>query len=113
MVCVTLRSQNFYAAKLSGVPGAPSKSMKPMLGNAASELCRGCEIALPMVCVTWINCALEDKPISPSHSPSYLNRSIYLWMLNVQFVLTGISSLSLQSCLQVTGAVFRECNGYV
>lgn len=34
-------------------------------------------------------------------------------MLNVQSVLTGIASMSLHSCLQVTGAVFIECNGYV
>jgi len=28
-------------------------------------------------------------------------------------VLTGIASISLHSCLQVTGTVFVECNGYV
>lgn len=28
-------------------------------------------------------------------------------------VLTGIASISLRSCLQVTGTVFVECNGYV
>ena len=28
-------------------------------------------------------------------------------------VLTGITSISLHSCLQVTGTAFVECNGYV
>lgn len=34
-------------------------------------------------------------------------------MLNAQSVLTGIAYISLHICLQVTDAVFIECNGYV
>lgn len=85
---------------------------KSHLRNALSELHRDCRIALQMVHVPGLTVLLR---MSQCYGLIGLLISIRVFV-DVECslcILTGVASISLHSCLQVTGTVFVKCNGCV